>query len=89
MAEPGGKGALAALIGLKIVCCGGLLLAFGVLSIGGLMSFFESPVVQVAGGTLVGAAVWLLVRQRAARRKADAARGGTCCPAPREHQDVP
>lgn len=67
MADPGGKGSLKALIVLNILCCGGLLLAAVVLSFGGLMAFFENPVVQVVGVALVAVAVWALVRHRAGR----------------------
>ncbi|WP_129590209.1 hypothetical protein [Roseovarius nitratireducens] len=60
MKDTGGKGSLAVLLALKLVCCGGLLLATGVLSLGGLLSLIDQPVVK-AGGVilLLLAAGWL------------------------------
>ena len=58
-----GKGSLAALIALKVVCCGALLLGIGAISLGGILSLFDQPAVKFGGLILlVLAAVWLLRR---------------------------
>ena len=69
-----GKGKLAGLVALKLVCCGGLLLGFGVISLGSLLAFVDQPAVQIGGGTLVvGSVVWwgIAVRnnKKAVRRR--------------------
>lgn len=63
MRNTGGKGSLAALLALKLVCCGGLLLATGAFSLGGLLSMIDQPAVKTGGALLlVLAAGWLLWR---------------------------
>tara|TARA_R110002110_G_scaffold412875_1_gene639463 strand:- start:9059 stop:9325 length:267 start_codon:yes stop_codon:yes gene_type:complete len=63
MKDTGGKGSLAALIALKLVCCGVLLLATGAFSLGGLLSLIDQPAVKHGGVLLlVLTAGWLLWR---------------------------
>lgn len=63
-----GKGSLAALIALKVVCCGALLLAIGAVSLGGLLSLMDQPAVNLGGVLLlILTAGWLLRRGLANR----------------------
>lgn len=63
MKNDGEKGSLAALIALKLVCCGGLLLATGAFSLGGLLSVIDQPAVKIGGVLLLVLAVgWFLRR---------------------------
>lgn len=63
-----GKGPLASLVALKLVCCGGLLLATGASSLGGFLSLMAHPAVKLGGVLLlVLAAGWLLWRGLASR----------------------
>jgi membrane protein implicated in regulation of membrane protease activity len=63
MRDTGGKGSLTALITLKLVCCGGLLLATGAFSLGGLLSLIDQPAVKIGGVLLLVLAVgWFLRR---------------------------
>lgn len=68
MKETGGKGSLAALIALKVVCCGALLLAIGAVSLGGILSLMDQPAVRFGGVALLVLTVgWLLRRVLASR----------------------
>jgi len=69
----GGKGSLAALIALKLVCCGGLLLAMGAFSLGSLLALLDHPLVQVAGIALVltSAVWWVATRHSRQDRSVD------------------
>ncbi|VVS96062.1 hypothetical protein HOE425_100028 [Hoeflea sp. EC-HK425] len=63
MKNDGDKGSLAGLIALKLVCCGGLLLATGAFSLGGLLAMIDQPAVKIGGVLLlVLAAGWFLLR---------------------------
>lgn len=63
MKDDGRKGPLAALVALKLICCGGLLLATGAFSLGGFLSLMAHPAVKLGGVLLlVLAAGWLLWR---------------------------
>ena len=63
MKDDGRTGQLAALLALKLVCCGGLLLATGAFSLGGFLSLMADPAVKLGGVLfLVLAAGWLLWR---------------------------
>ncbi|MSU90349.1 hypothetical protein GE300_12085 [Rhodobacteraceae bacterium 2CG4] len=65
MKDFSGNGPLAALIAVKLACCVGLLLAFGAISLGGVLSLVDQPAVKAVGVLLlVLAAVWLLRRAR-------------------------
>ncbi len=62
------KGPLAALVALKLVCCGGLLPATGASSLGGFLSVMADPAVKLGGVLLlVLAAGWLLWRVLSSR----------------------
>lgn len=68
MKDDGRTGPLAALVALKLVCCGGLLLATGAFSLGGFLSLMAHPAVKLGGVLLlVLAAGWLLWRVLASR----------------------
>jgi len=72
---------MGALIAAKIVCCGGLLVATGVVSLGSVASIAGSPVVQSGGiVALLGAAGWMFARHR---------RSGTCTTASEENEWQP
>ncbi len=61
MKDDGRKGPLAALVALKLVCCGGLLLATGAFSLGGFLSLMTHPAVKLGGVLLLVLATgWLL-----------------------------
>ncbi|MBE1296728.1 MAG: hypothetical protein GJ678_10905 [Rhodobacteraceae bacterium] len=68
MNETGGKKTLAALIGLKLVCCGGLILAVGVFSLGGFLSLIDQPVAKIGGVLLLVLAAGWLVRRTLSNR---------------------
>lgn len=63
MKDDGRTGPLAALLALKLVCCGGLLLATGAFSLGGFLSLVADPAVKLGGVLFLVLAVgWLLWR---------------------------
>ncbi len=69
---------LGALIAAKIVCCGGLLVATGVVSLGSVASIAGSSMVQGGGiVALLAAAGWMFARQRG---------GSTCATARKESE---
>lgn len=68
MRDTGGKGSLAALITLKLVCCGGLLLATGAFSLGGILSLIDQPVAKIGGVLLLVLAAGWLVRRALSNR---------------------
>jgi hypothetical protein len=71
------KTSMGALIAAKIVCCGALLVATGVVSLASVASIAGSPVVQGGGiVALLAAAGWMFARQR----------GGTCATARKESE---
>ena len=76
-----GSGSLGALIALKLVCCGGLLLATGGISLGGLLAFVNHPAAKVGGLGLLAVAVWVIAR----RYKAIGS--SSCPPSDRHHLD--
>ena len=67
---------LVALIALKLACCGGLLLATGAVSLGGLMAAVDHPAAR-AGGLAI-----LVLAALAARRLATRRRVRRCRPRP-------
>lgn len=76
-----GKGYLGALIALKLACCGGLLLATGAISLGGLLALFNHPAVKVGGLVLLAAAGWMIIR------RLTVAGSASCPPAERKRLD--
>jgi membrane protein implicated in regulation of membrane protease activity len=68
MKDTGGKGSLAVLLALKLVCCGGLLLATGAFSLGGLLSIMDQPAVKTGGVLLLVLAAGWLLRQALSNR---------------------
>lgn len=70
---------IAALIALKLVCCGGLLLATGAISVGSLLALVGHPAAKIGALVAVALGAWWgfrgrLTRHAAGRPRADMAR---------------
>lgn len=70
------------LVALKLVCCGGLLLATGVVSAGSLLALADHPLARIGGLAAIVLAVWMI----AVRARSRTARG--CKPAQESGGDV-
>ena len=55
------------LIALKLVCCGGLLLATGVISAGSFLTLVNHPAAKIGGLIAVALALWMFLRRRRVR----------------------
>lgn len=68
-----GHTSLGALIALKLVCCGGLLLVAGVISGGSLLALVNHPAAKIGALVAVTLGLWVVLRKRRTRSSASRA----------------
>lgn len=62
-----GHTSLGALIALKVVCCGGLLLATGAISVGSLLAVVNHPAAKAGALVVIALGTWWGLRKWRAR----------------------